>query len=475
MQKFVDKHENIKENLKKIGIENGKIPEIENLLDRIIVKITNILDENSIKIPNIYRKNSTETTITKGSGEWMEELKTVEKYEKLIKILNDAGVDFNNIQVLTESINPERMRKIPYKIVYILGENPITITISNEIGQATYVFHDYIEPNLLVNAEKWQPIQNITPIKVTYSETNFEENLKNAIFNSEKIAKKSENTENNSREKILENLDYHTALLNIIPELIKIGLEVDENGVLDFESLEGYLRWPKINGKHLKNFPNAIFNKENKIGNMQWVITNLQELARLFEFFGFQVITKEQRLEKYKSQLEGIIPELEKIWLERNENGVLDFENLEGCPKWPKINGRNLASFPSTTFNKNKRFGNEKWIIQNSQGLAKLFEFFGFQIITEEQRLQKYKSQLESIIPELEKIGLEVDENGILDFSNLQSAGKCSKINGKSLISFPNAVFNKENGIGNEKWQILNSQELAKLFEFLGFSVKKED
>lgn len=84
----------------------------------------------------------------------MEELKTVEKYEKLIKILNDAGVDFNNIQVLTESINPERMRKIPYKIVYILGENPITITISNEIGQATYVFHDYIEPNLLVNAEK---------------------------------------------------------------------------------------------------------------------------------------------------------------------------------------------------------------------------------------------------------------------------------------------------------------------------------
>lgn len=37
--------------------------------------------------------------------------------------------------------------------------------------------------------------------KVKYSETNFEENLKNAIFNSEKISKKSENTENNSREK----------------------------------------------------------------------------------------------------------------------------------------------------------------------------------------------------------------------------------------------------------------------------------
>lgn len=69
MQKFVDKHENIKENLKKIGIENGKIPEIENLLDRIIVKITNILDENSIKIPNIYRKNSSEVGIQAGSGE----------------------------------------------------------------------------------------------------------------------------------------------------------------------------------------------------------------------------------------------------------------------------------------------------------------------------------------------------------------------------------------------------------------------
>lgn len=42
--------------------------------------------------------------------------------------------------------------------------------------------------------------------------------------------------------KKLENLDYHTTLLNIIPELENIGLEVNENGVLDFENLEGHLK-----------------------------------------------------------------------------------------------------------------------------------------------------------------------------------------------------------------------------------------
>ena len=46
------------------------------------------------------------------------------------------------------------------------------------------------------------------------------------------------------------------------------------------------------------------------------------------------------------------------------------------------------------------------------------------------------------------------------------------KIGGKSLMSFPNQVFNKSRGIGYTKGQILNPQELAKMFEVLGLRVK---
>lgn len=53
-----------------------------------------------------------------------------------------------------------------------------------------------------------------------------------------------------------------------------------------------------------------------------------------------------------------------------------------------------------------------------------LFEFFGFPVITEDQRFQKYKSQLANIIPALIDKGLKVDENGILDFKNLQGVTK---------------------------------------------------
>ncbi len=52
---------------------------------------------------------------------------------------------------------------------------------------------------------------------------------------------------------------------------------------------------------------------------------------------------------------------------------------------------------------------------------------------------------------------------------------KWPKINGKSLNSFPNQMFNKTKEIGNETGIILNPQELAKMFEALGLRVASEN
>lgn len=81
-----------------------------------------------------------------------------------------------------------------------------------------------------------------------------------------------ENIENNSHEKILENLNYHTVLLNIILELKKIGLKIDKNEILDFKNLAEKSKWSKINGKKLQSFQNTIFNRKNGIGSKRWTI-----------------------------------------------------------------------------------------------------------------------------------------------------------------------------------------------------------
>ena len=89
-------------------------------------------------------------------------------------------------------------------------------------------------------------------------------------------------------------------LEEIIPELEKIGLKMIE-GKYYFNNLQVSKKWPKIEGKRLKNFPNGEFLRKHRIlKTHQHAMTNNNQLAKLFHVLGFPI--DEKLLEKIQNE-----------------------------------------------------------------------------------------------------------------------------------------------------------------------------
>lgn len=302
---------------------------------------------------------------------------------------------------------------------------------------------------------------------------NFEIKNQNEIFENEKTGTKID------VEDVLKFQEYKKDLENIIPELEKIWLKIEEDWSLNFQNLKSCNFWPKINWKNLCYFPSIIFNKKYNLWNKYWYIHSKKDLEKLFIFLWFSISENiftdfEEEKKFYKYELEKIIPELQKIWLEINENWSLNFENLKWYQFWPKINWKSLYSFPSSNFNINYWIWDNKWKITTKKHLTKLFLFFWFKIENKIIKKINFKEDLEWIIPELQKVWLKVDKNWILDFSKVKSSIYWPKINWKNLNTFPNMVFLRKHGIVWYSW-MSSAEQLAKLFEITWFQVKKED
>jgi hypothetical protein len=59
------------------------------------------------------------------------------------------------VKQFEETLNPERMRKVPYQIYHIMTNNlQKTVLISDQIGQATFVYDTIISPEIFQIIEK---------------------------------------------------------------------------------------------------------------------------------------------------------------------------------------------------------------------------------------------------------------------------------------------------------------------------------
>ena len=247
-------------------------------------------------------------------------------------------------------------------------------------------------------------------------------------------------------------------------------------------------KWPKIAGRNLISFPSAEFLKKYKIIDQNaCYISNPSQLAKLFTVLGFEVwyeppTIREKRkqhevenLDSYIAALKANIPELEKIGLEFRD-GKYYFHNVVGTAKWPKIEGKRLNTFPSSALLRELGIiGQNAHHMMNGSQLAKLMEvLLGVEIATEEDYKKLFASQLEEIMPELKKMGLEFRE-GKYYFNNMQSAKKWPKIAGRNLISFPNGEFLRKHGIlKTHQHAMTNNNQLAKLFHVLGFPIDEK-
>ena len=186
---------------------------------------------------------------------------------------------------------------------------------------------------------------------------------------------------------------YRNVLLQNMDKLIDVGLLFNEDdGKYYFHNLQSHTKWPKIGRKNLTSFPDAEFlRKYGIIDQDARSMTDKNQIEKLFEvFFGAEKIATEEDYKKlFTSQLEGIIPELEKIGLELSE-GKYYFGDLQGFPNWPNIEGKHLRSFPNAEFLiKYKIIGQNNAFMTNRSQLAKLFTVLGFEVWYEPPKSRK--------------------------------------------------------------------------------------
>ena len=186
---------------------------------------------------------------------------------------------------------------------------------------------------------------------------------------------------------------YRNALLQDMDKLIDIGLLFNEDdGKYYFHNLASKRQWPRIGGKNLVSFPNTEFLREHGIIDQDArSMDGKSQIEKLFEvFFGVEKIATEEDYKKlFASQLEGIVPELEKIGLELSE-GKYYFGDLQRFPNWPNIEGKHLRSFPNAEFLiKYKIIGQNNAFMTNRSQLAKLFTVLGFEVWYEPPKSRK--------------------------------------------------------------------------------------
>lgn len=487
------------------------VPTMNDLLDEIGVSVGEILSQSQSFIPDIYRTSANgvgEDAIITGSGNGLEEVRTASKYEILMQVLSSLWVDPRNVSVTTEKIDPKRMRKYPYKIVHIVWvPNPVTLTVSDEIGQSTYIYPGYVDLSQFIEAKKGSLLSGVLPEEVIYGEK-YREGLERVIGGMLLgDVKKLNNKEINEKD-LTEVWDHLSVQDNLTPEILRYQAmllwareELKEVWILERE-LDGKIVWCfdeaskwksiKINGLGIISFPSSWFNKERHLWGKNGTIASSSDLAKMFEAIGLPVATDENYITLWREQLLSEKEELGKVGiLEKEINGemVWCFDETQTCDNWPKINKNSLLSFPSTVFNKEKKIGSRSGYISNPQELAKMFSALKIRIATEEEyillwkemdkiQIPRWREQLLSKKEELKKVGIIeqiIDEEIVWCFDKAYWYDKWPDINGKRLASFPKILFNKNRSIGDKHGTIQNSQELAKMFEALGLRVATQE
>ena len=379
------------------------VPTMNDLLDEIGVSVGEILSQSQSFIPDIYRTSANdggEDGIITGSGNGLEEVRSAPKYDILMQVLSALWVDPRNVSVTTETMNPKRMRKYPYKIVHIVWvPHPITLTVSDEIGQSTYIYGWYVDLSQFIEAKKGSTLSGVVPEEVIYGEK-YREGLERVIGrmllgeakkgNSKEMEEKnlSEISNNLLIQSNLtpEILRYQAILLWAREELKKTGImekQISNEMVWCFDETQQCAQWPNIGGKNLRSFPNAAFNKEKWTGDKNGIMLNPQELAKMFETLWLQVATEDDYLSLWRDALLNEKEALREVGIMEKQISnemVWCFDETQKFTQWPNIGGKNLMSFPNTPFNKEKNIGNKNGQITNPQELAKMFEALGLRV-----------------------------------------------------------------------------------------------
>ena len=461
-------------------IKDLNILSVDELLEKIINKVEDILSFNVIDLWYDIFPASEEIKIFEGKDEenkFETEKISVDKFWILVNVLLEKNINLDDIVIYEEKLNKDRMREKPYKLIY-LRTNWVnkTIVISDEIGQATFIYDWLINLELFNKNSKWDEIDWVIWSKIVYGK-DYYNNLSTSIFLKQNNNKWSNSIDAGNyididndiiKKEWLKTILWYKAELEWIEEELKEEANIYKvNWKWYFWDAKWTQCFPKINWKKLISFPSSWFNKIYWLGDKGGEISSIKNLKKLFIFLWMGVINDER--EMYKLHLEWIEEELK----EEVNIYKIDWKWYFWDAKWtqcfPKINWKKLISFPSTTFNKINWLGNKEGQISSINHLKNLFIFLKMDVINDEREV--YKLHLEWIEEKLKEEANIYKIDWKWFFWNAKWVGYWPKINWKSLMTFPDTWFNIKAWLWSNVWVLWNIKYLKELFIFLWMEV----
>ncbi len=441
--------------------KSDNIKDIDELLDMYLLGILEILSIETIKLDfDIYPPENSET-IKSGNWKYDKKWKTVEKYKLFLKLLVNKWVKISEIVVYEEKKNKRRIRKKPYKIIYISQDSiEKTIVISDTLWEATYIYDWIIKIDKFRDNKKWQVIDWLIVNKVIFW-VNYSNTLEQHLFNANSknltdyVLNISGKVKSTNKLKTL--LEWQNFILSKKEQLQKEALLVEINWIWYFGDTKCSKHW-----LYLRSFPNASFNRANGVWNDKWIIENPQELRQLFSALWFQVASEQQEITRWRDILVWYKEKLEKEADIYEIDWIWYFWNWWWNNKW-----KYLINFPNCEFNRKNNVWTENWSIKSVRELKNLFQSLWLRVATDQEEKNRWWNIISSYKELLKNESNIIEIDGVWDFSNAKWASTW-----KYLINFPSAEYNRVNWIWSDKWVIVNIVQLMNLFKTMWLNVK---
>ncbi len=261
-------------------------------------------------------------------------------------------------------------------------------------------------------------------------------------------------------------------LVSSISALTEAGI-MYKNGIWYFGDAKGDKHWPQVGGKILQCFPSSTFNKKRRLGGGKGKLTNPNQLREMFAYLGLQVATDKEEKTRWAEILIAAIPELQKADI-ICENGIWYFEDAKGMKQWPRVGGKTLSCFPSTTVNQEHNLGDKRGHLKSRTQLRAMFAYLGFRVATEDEEKIRWANMLITAARELGEVGI-IYENGIWYFGDAKGMDNWPRIGGRILKCFPSSTFNQQHNLENETGRLSNPIHLRDMFACLGLRVATEE
>ncbi len=377
--------------------QNGNILELDDIywaLSKILSQDKIIANQGIISLnTSIFHTPKKETRmITSGLWNHIEKVETTEKFTLFCDVFQNMSfpegeqLSLQDCMIYEEQLEWEgRMRATPYKIIYIPAPIMQTWCISDEIGQAIYIYEWHPLLETIISGMKWW---------------NGESSLQSLIWKRDTKKMKAEMTDvlQNGIQKRIEHIPTEDmklklwaqkALMEARVSLDSFGMKYLGDGKWDIREMLWGKKWKDdIWWKKLWSFPSATWNKKNNIGNETGALKSQMHVRDMLISIGYKkediiyikkisdplewnedMIWNEESYKKIaRTELEDKKYRifLDSIGMKYLWDDKWDLREMKCITSWKDdIWGKKLTYFPSATWNRMKNSGKDNGAILN--------------------------------------------------------------------------------------------------------------